>query len=58
VHSHPPEEAVDHSIGLIWDQQDALGQLLSGLQNALEGKLGGGGASDKKPQQRAKGLLG
>lgn len=57
------QETVDHSISLVWDQQEALGQLLSGLQSALEGKLPASGVnmtSDKgsspKPQERAKGL--
>lgn len=53
------QAAADHSIQLIWDQQDALGQLFVGLQTALEGKLPmdehAGGASSM-PETRAKSL--
>jgi len=55
------QEAVDHSVELIWEQQDALLELLGGLQGGLELRLGapsarppGGGAS--RSEQRAVGL--
>lgn len=56
------QEATDHSIQLILDQQDALEQLLAGLQTTLEGKLNtsNSGNSDagatSQPEARAKSL--
>jgi hypothetical protein len=47
------QEAADHTVHLIWDQQDTLSNLLAGLQSTLEGRLTG---SSAKPEARAQGL--
>lgn len=50
------QEAVDQSIQQIWDQQDSLGRLLVGLQEALSQKQPADARDSSRTHQKAKGL--